>query len=458
MFSKFFINRPIFATVLSIVVIIAGLMSMRILPVEEYPEVVPPQVTVSATYAGANAETIAKTVAAQIEQQINGVEDMIYMTSTASSSGQMNLNVYFEIGTDADQATINVNNRVQAALSSLPAEVQNRGVTVRKRSSTILKVIAILAEDEAFDTVTMANYALINVIDELKRVKGVGDASFFGVQDYSMRIWMQPDKLSQFNLTPSDVIGAIREQNAQFAAGRFNQMPIAGKEAFTYTVSTQGRFDDAAGFGSIIIRTNSDGSSLLLSDIARIELGSESYDVSSTLNGQPMVPIGIYLQSGANALETAKLVDAAMERISQNFPEQMTYVVPYDTTKFVEISVQEVIITFLEALVLVVGIVYLFLGNIRATIIPILAIPVSIIGAFAGMYMLGFSINLLTLFGLVLAIGIVVDDAIIVIENVERILHAHPELSVKEATVQAMQEITGPVSYTHLTLPTKRIV
>jgi multidrug efflux pump len=445
MFSKFFINRPIFATVLSIVVVIAGLMSMRILPVEEYPEVVPPQVNVSATYVGANAETIAKTVATQLEQEINGVEDMIYMTSTASSSGQMSLDVYFEIGTDADQATINVNNRVQAALSSLPSEVQNRGVTVRKRSSTILKVIAILAENEAYDTVTMANYALINVIDELKRIKGVGDAAFFGTQDYSMRIWMQPDKLSQYDLTPSDVIAAIKEQNDQFAAGRLNQSPLAGKEAFTYTISTQGRFDDPAGFGSIIIRTNSDGSSLLLSDIARIELGSESYDVTSTLNGQPMVPIGIYLQSGANALETAKLVDAAMERIAQNFPEQMTYVVPYDTTKFVEISVQEVIMTFLEALVLVVGIVYLFLGNFRATIIPILAIPVSIIGAFAGMYMLGFSINLLTLFGLVLAIGIVVDDAIIVVENVERILHAHPELSVKDATIQAMQEITGPL-------------
>ncbi len=445
MFSKFFIQRPIFATVLSIVIVIAGLVSMKSLPVEEYPQVVPPQVSIRASYPGANAETISKTVATQLEQQINGVDDMIYMTSTSSSSGSLSINVFFEIGTDPDQATINVNNRVQAALATLPQEVQARGINVRKQSSTILKVVSIYSEDEAYEKIFMANYALINIVDELKRVEGVGDANLFGVQDYSMRVWMQPDRMSQFSLTPADVIAALNEQNKQFAAGRFNQSPNTGIDAFTYTVSTQGRFDDPLEFENIIIRINEDGSSLRLKDVARVELGAESYEVNSTLNGKTQIPIGIYLQSGANALETAKRIDAVMERVSQSFPDQMKYVVPYDTTTFIQISVNEVITTFIEALLLVVGVVYLFLGNFRATIIPVLAIPVSIIGTFAGMYVLGFSVNMLTLFGLVLAIGIVVDDAIIVIENIERILNSDPDISVKDASVEAMREITGPV-------------
>ncbi|NLC28165.1 MAG: multidrug efflux RND transporter permease subunit [Campylobacteraceae bacterium] len=445
MFSKFFIQRPIFATVLSIVIVIAGLVSMKSLPVEEYPQVVPPQVSIRASYPGANAETISKTVATQLEQQINGVDDMIYMTSTSSSSGSLSINVFFEIGTDPDQATINVNNRVQAALATLPQEVQARGINVRKQSSTILKVVSIYSEDEAYEKIFMANYALINIVDELKRVEGVGDANLFGVQDYSMRVWMQPDRMSQFSLTPADVIAALNEQNKQFAAGRFNQSPNTGIDAFTYTVSTQGRFDDPLEFENIIIRINEDGSSLRLKDVARVELGAESYEVNSTLNGKTQIPIGIYLQSGANALETAKRIDAVMERVSQSFPDQMKYVVPYDTTTFIQISVNEVITTFIEALLLVVGVVYLFLGNFRATIIPVLAIPVSIIGTFAGMYVLGFSVNMLTLFGLVLAIGIVVDDAIIVIENIERILNSDPDISVKDASVEAMREITGPI-------------
>ncbi len=445
MFSKFFINRPIFATVLSIVVIIAGLMSIRALPIEEYPEVTPPQVSVEATYAGASAETISKTVAAPLEQQINGVEDMIYMSSTASSTGSLSINVYFKIGTDPDQATINVNNRVQAALNKLPSEVQAQGVTVTKQSSTILKVISIISPNNSYDEIYMANYALINVIDELKRVEGVGNASLFGNQNYSMRVWMKPDQLAKYNLTPTDVINAISEQNAQFATGRFNQSPSKTSQAYTFTVTTQGRFDKVEEFEKIILKSNKDGSTLRLKDVARLELGAESYDVTSTLNGQTMVPIGIYLQSGANALDTAKRVDEAMERLSKSFPENMEYRTPYDTTKFIQISVNEVVKTFVEALLLVIAIVYLFLQNMRATIIPVLAIPVSIIGTFAGMYALGYSINLLTLFGLVLAIGIVVDDAIIVIENVERILHSEKEISVKEATIKAMQEVTGPV-------------
>ena len=445
MFSKFFINRPIFATVLSIVVIIAGLMAIRGLPIEEYPEVTPPQVSVEATYAGANAETISKTVAAPLEQQINGVEDMIYMSSTASSSGSLTINVYFKIGTDPDQATINVNNRVQAALNKLPSEVQAQGVTVTKQSSTILQVVSLISPNNSYDEIYMANYALINVIDELKRVEGVGNASLFGNQNYSMRVWMKPDQLAKYNLTSSDVINAISEENSQFATGRFNQSPTKTSQAYTYTVTTQGRFDKVDEFENIILKSNKDGSTLRLKDVARLELGAESYDVTSTLNGQTMVPIGIYLQSGANALDTAKKVKATMERVQKSFPENMVYKIPYDTTTFIDISVNEVIKTFIEALLLVIAIVYLFLQNMRATIIPVLAIPVSIIGTFAGMYALGYSINLLTLFGLVLAIGIVVDDAIIVIENVERILHSEKDISVKDATIKAMQEVTGPV-------------
>lgn len=445
MFSKFFINRPIFATVLSIVVIIAGLMAIRGLPIEEYPEVTPPQVSVEATYAGASAETISKTVAAPLEQQINGVEDMIYMSSTASSTGSLTINVYFKIGTDPDQATINVNNRVQAALNKLPSEVQAQGVTVTKQSSTILQVVSLISPNNSYDEIYMANYALINVIDELKRVEGVGNASLFGNQNYSMRVWMKPDQLAKYNLTPTDVINAISEENSQFATGRFNQSPSKTSQAYTYTVTTQGRFDKVDEFENIILKSNKDGSTLRLKDVARLELGAESYDVTSTLNGQTMVPIGIYLQSGANALDTAKKVKATMERVQKSFPENMVYNIPYDTTTFIQISVNEVVKTFIEALLLVIAIVYLFLQNMRATIIPVLAIPVSIIGTFAGMYALGYSINLLTLFGLVLAIGIVVDDAIIVIENVERILHSDHDISVKDATIKAMQEVTGPV-------------
>lgn len=445
MFSKFFINRPIFATVLSLVIIIAGLMGIKGLPIEEYPQVIPPQVTVQASYNGASAETISKTVASPIEQQINGVEDMIYMSSTASSAGTLQINVYFKIGTNPDQAAINVNNRVQAALTNLPSEVQAQGVTVRKKSTSIIKLITLQSPNKTFDQVYMANYALVNVIDELKRVEGVGDAALFGNYDYSMRIWMKPDQLAKYNLTPNDVISAISEQNSQFATGRFNQTPSKTTQAYTYTVTTQGRFNKVDEFENIILKSNKDGSTLKIKDVARVELGAKSYDVTATLNGEPMVPIGIYLQSGANALDTAKRVDAVMEKLGKTFPENLTYKMPYDTTRFIDVSVHEVVKTLLEALLLVVLIVYLFLQNIRATIIPVIAIPISIIGTFAGMYVLGYSINLLTLFGLVLAIGIVVDDAIIVIENVERILHTTKDITVKDATIQAMKEVTGPV-------------
>jgi hydrophobe/amphiphile efflux-1 (HAE1) family protein len=444
MMSKFFIDRPVFATVLSIVIVLCGLVAMRALPIAQYPQIVPPEVVVSATYPGANAQTIAETVAAPLEQQINGVEDMIYMRSTSTGSGTMSISISFQIGTDADQATINVNNRVQRATALLPEEVRRQGITVAKRSSSILQVLTMSSPDRRYDTIYISNYALINVIDELRRTPGVGDASLFGASDYSMRIWLKPDKVAQYNLTPSDIALAIREQNAQFAAGRFGEEPMAGTQAFTYSVTTPGRLADPREFENIILRSDPNGAALRLRDVARVELGSQNYATVATLNGAPAVPIGVYLQPDANALEVAGAVEATMERLSARFPEGLRHDVPFDTTRFIEVSVEEVVRTFVEAIVLVVLVVFLFLQNLRATIIPILAVPVSIVGTFAGMYVLGFSINLFTLFGLILAIGIVVDDAIVVLENVERIMASEGK-GPREAAIQAMQEVSGPV-------------
>jgi len=442
--SKFFIDRPIFSSVLSIVIVLAGLVSMRALPVAQYPEIVPPQVVVSATYPGASAETIAETVAAPLEQQINGVEDMIYMQSTSTGAGTLNLSVYFRIGTDADQATINVNNRVQRALPSIPEEVRRQGVTVAKRSTSILQVLTMSSPDRRYDTIFISNYALVNVIDELRRTPGVGDASLFGASDYSMRIWLRPDQVAKYNLTPGEIAAAIREQNAQFAAGRFGEEPMSGAQAFTYSVTTPGRFADPRQFEQIILRSDENGAALRLRDVARVELGSLNYSTVATLNGAPTVPIGIYLQPDANALEVARNIAAVMERLARRFPEGITYEIPYDTTRFINASIDAVISTFIEAIILVVVVVFIFLQNWRATLIPVLAVPVSIIGAFGGMLVLGFSINLLTLFGLILAIGIVVDDAIIVLENIERIMTKENK-SPYEAAVQAMDEVSGAI-------------
>lgn len=444
MFSKFFIDRPIFATVLSLIIILAGLVAMKVLPVEQYPNIVPTEIQVSAIYPGATAEVLADTVAAPIEQEINGVKNMIYMYSNATSSGYLTIGVVFEIGTDPDQATIDVNNKVQAAASKLPPEVTKQGVTVEQKSNSILQVITMRSTSEQYDTVYVSNYALLNVLDEIKRIKGVGSASLFANQDYSMRIWLSPDKLADFNMTPQDVIAAIQEQNSQFAAGQFGQEPMDDYQPYTYSVNTKGRLIDEKEFGEIILKSNDKGGMLRLKDVARIELGAQDYSVNSTFNGEPAVAFAVYLQPGANSLETADAVKAKMIELSKNFPEGITYDIPYDTTLFVNVSIEEVIHTFFEAVLLVIAVVYLFLQNIRATLIPILAVPVSIIGAFAGMYVLGFSINLLTLFGLILAIGIVVDDAIIVLENVERLMDKE-KLSPKEAAIKAMKEVSGPV-------------
>ena len=444
MFSKFFINRPVLAMVMSIIIVIAGGLSIFSLAVEEYPQVTPPQVVVQATYPGASAEVISSSVASVLENSINGVEGMIYMQSSSTSSGSLNINIYFTNETDPDQATINVNNRVQAVLSSLPQEVQRQGVTVDKRSSTILAVYSLFSDSPAHDRIFIANYAAINILKELKRVPGVSDAALFSRQEYSMRIWLSPDKLTKYNLTPAEVIALVQEQNSQFAAGFFGQEPVRKDLDFTYTVTTQGRFTTPQEFENILIRTNSDGSSLRLKDLARVELGAEDYSVNAFYNGRPAVAFGLFLQPGANALNVAEGVAKKLEELSQTFPEGLQYAIPYDTTSFVNVSIKEVIKTFIEAIILVVIVIYFFLQNFRATIIPVLAVPVSIIGTFAGMYMLGFSINLLTLFGLILAIGIVVDDAIIVIENVERLIHEE-KLSVKDATMKAMDEIASPV-------------
>lgn len=444
MIADFFIKRPVFAVVLSILITLAGLVAMRALPIEQYPQIVPPQVTVTATYPGASAEVIASTVAAPLEQEINGVDDMLYMSSTSSGSGVTSINVTFKIGTDADQATINVNNRVQAALAKMPAEVRQYGVSVKKQSSAFLQVIAMYSPDDSMDQVAISNYALVNVIDELRRVPGVGDVVNFVAKDYSMRVWLKPDRLAQLGLTPSDVSAAIAEQNAQFSAGKVGAEPMDSPTEFTYTISTQGRLENVEQFENIILRSESDGSVLRLKDVARIELGAQSYDASATLNGKATVPLGIFLAPGANQLETGKAVEETMKRLALKFPKGLTQTIPYDTTRFVSQSIREVVNTFFEAMVLVFAVVYLFLQNWRATLIPCLAVPVSILGTFAGMYLLGFSINSLTLFGMVLAIGIVVDDAIVVLENVERII-AETGQSVLDSTSQAMREVSGPL-------------
>ena len=441
---RFFIDRPVFATVISIVIVLAGVLALRALPIAQYPELTPPQVVVSATYPGASAETVAQTVAAPLEQQINGVEGMLYMQSSNSSSGTMQLTVTFALGTDPYQATIDVNNRVQRATPLLPAEVTRQGVTVAKRSTSILGMVAMFSKDPRYDRIYVGNYALLNVIDELKRIPGVGDASALGSLDYSMRIWLRPDKLAQYKLTPTDVATAIREQNAQFAAGRFGDEPTDKFVAFTCSATTMGRLPDKEAFENIILRSGGTAAALRLEDVARVELGAQSYTVTAELNGTPAVPIAVYLQPGANALATMEALTARMEELKKAFPEGIDYQIPFDTTKFIKVSVEEVIHTFIEAIVLVVAVVFVFLQNWRATLIPVVAVPISIIGTFAGMYRFGFSINLLTMFGLVLAIGIVVDDAIVVLENVECIMSTE-RLPPRQAAIEAMGEVTGPV-------------
>lgn len=449
--ARFFIDRPIFAAVISIIIVIAGLATLRVLPVEQYPDVVPPQILVSAQFPGASAEVIAESVAAPLEQEINGVDGMIYMETSSTDAGSLRITVSFGIGADPDQAAINVNNRVQRALPRLPQQVRDRGVRVEARSTSILMVPVLISPEGKQDTLFLSNYALLNVLDELVRLPGIGSAELFGAQDYSMRIWLRPDKLAKFELTPSDVAAAIREQNAQFAAGAIGAEPSEKGNAFTFTVATRGQLTTPAEFENIILRSGIDGATLRVGDIARAELGAQNYAFAATHNGVPAVPIGVYLQPGANALDTANAVRRALQDMSERFPEGMTYAIPYDTTEFVAISIREVVITLIIAVVLVVAVTLLFLQHMRATLIPVAAIPVSLIGTFAGMQALGFSVNLLTLFGLVLAIGIVVDNAIIVMENVERLMHEQG-MKAREGAIATMQQVSGAVVASTLVL------
>lgn len=444
MFSIMFIKRPILATVCSIVIVIAGIVSIYTLPIAQFPELVPPQVTVSAQYPGATPEVIAQVVAAPLETQINGVDDMIYMNSVSNGQGNMVLTVTFELGTDPDQATINVNNRVQMATPSIPAEVRQYGIVVQKSSPNLLLIFSLFSPQGIYDTTYISNYALLNVVDGLKRIPGVSDVNIFTNQDYAMRIWLKPDKMSQLGITPSDVAAAIQDQNSQYALGRFGDAPTKADIQKTYIMTTTGRLTTEEEFENIIIKSIPGGETVYLRDIARVQLGAKNYSFSGTQNGTPAVPVGVTLAPGANAIHVCDEVKAQLAEAQKKFPSGLVYDIPYDTTTFVRVSIEEVIITLIEALVLVFLVVLLFLQDLRATIIPCLAVPVSIIGTFAGLKAFGFSINTLTLFGVVLAIGLVVDDAIVVIENVDR--HMEEDgLSPFDATCRAMEEVTAPV-------------
>ncbi len=442
--TKFFITRPIFASVLSIIIVLAGLAAALKLPIAQYPEIAPPTVLITATYPGASAETLSKTVAAPIEEQLSGVEGLLYFNSSADSSGTLTITATFEVGTDINQATFNVSNRVNIATPRLPDEVRRTGLVVQKRSNDILLVVMLTDKQRKYDPLYLSNYATLNVLDELKRVKGVGDATIFGAQDYSMRIWLRPDKMAQLGVTTTDIATAIQAQNAQYAAGKIGQEPSPSSQQLVYTVTAKGRLVEPLEFGNIIIRASGPRGVLYLKDVARIELGSQSYNVRTSLDGLPGVGIPIFLQSGANSLETADAVKARMNELKKRFPKGVDWETPYDTSDFVKSSIEEVIKTLAEAMVLVVLVVFVFLQSWRATLIPLIAVPISLIGTFAGLWIFGFSINTLTLFAMVLSIGIVVDDAIVVLENVERLM-TEEKLSPMSAAIKSMEQVSGAV-------------
>ncbi|WP_019339151.1 efflux RND transporter permease subunit [Stutzerimonas stutzeri] len=449
-FSQFFIQRPIFAAVLSLIILIGGAISLFQLPISEYPEVVPPTVVVRASFPGANPKVIGETVASPLEQAITGVEGMLYMSSQATADGKLTLTVTFALGTDLDNAQVQVQNRVTRTQPTLPTEVQRLGVTVDKASPDLTMVVHLTSPDERYDMLYLSNYAALNVKDELARLDGIGDVQLFGMGDYSLRVWLDPNKVASRNLTATDVVNAIREQNRQVAAGSLGAPPAPGATDFQLSINTQGRLVSEEEFENIIIRAGEDGSITRLRDIARIELGSSQYALRSLLNNQPAVAIPVFQRPGSNAIEISDSVRARMAELKKDFPEGVDYEIVYDPTIFVRGSIEAVVHTLLEAIVLVVLVVILFLQTWRASIIPLAAVPVSLIGTFAVMHMLGFSLNALSLFGLVLAIGIVVDDAIVVVENVERNIGLGK--SPVEATKQAMKEVTGPIIATALVL------
>ncbi len=442
--TKFFITRPIFASVLSIIIVLAGLAAAFKLPIAQYPQIAPPTVTITAVYPGASADTLSKTVAGPIEEQLSGVDNLLYFNSNADSSGTLVITATFEVGTNIDQATFNVSNRVNIATPRLPDEVRRNGLVVQKKSNDILLVVMLTSKDPKHDRLFLSNYATLNILDEMKRVKGVGDALIFGGQDYAMRIWLRPDRMAQLGVSTSDIAAAINAQNNQYAAGKIGQDPAPVTQDLIYTVTAKGRLKDPAQFGNIIIRADAARGVLYLKDVARIELGAQSYNVTSSLDGHPGVAIPIFLQSGANALDTAKGIKDKVEELKAGFPAGMQYSIPYDTSDFVKATIEEVLKTFVEALVLVVLVVFLFLQSWRATLIPIIAVPISLIGTFAGLYIFGFTINLLTLFAMILAIGIVVDDAIVVLENTERLMDEEG-LAPLPAAIKSISQVSAAV-------------
>jgi hydrophobe/amphiphile efflux-1 (HAE1) family protein len=451
MFVNFFIDRPIFAAVLAIVIVVAGAVAVPFLPIAMFPEITPPQVVVTATYPGASAEVVEQTVTTPIEQQVNGVEHMIYMSSRSGSDGTMTLTVTFEVGTDLDLAAVNVQNRVALAEAKLPADVVRQGVSVTKQSPDLVEIVALISPDGSRDELYLSNYATLQIVDVLARVPGVGQVTVFNGRDYGMRLWLNPDRLASLGLTAGDVADAVREQNLQAAAGQIGQPPAPRGQQFQYTVTTRGRLTTPAEFEDIVLRTRSDGSVVRMRDVGRVELGAQSYGSFGRVAGKPAALVGIFQLPNANALQVSRGVQQAMARIAPGFPSGVAHTRPYNTTEFVRVSIEEVVHTLLIAIGLVVLTVYVFLQGWRATLIPTLTIPVSLVGTFAVIGAFGFSINTLTLFGLVLAIGIVVDDAIVVVENTQR--HLDEEgLNAREATRRATAEVVGPVIATALVL------
>ncbi len=450
MFSAFFIDRPKFAFVIAIVIVLAGSLAGLSLPVSEFPELTPPQVQVSANYPGANAEVVEETVAAVIEAEVNGVEGMTYMSSKSSNDGSYNLTVTFEIGTDGDQAQVNVQNRVAITSSRLPEEVNRQGVTVKKQSTSMLMIVAVHSPDGTYDDLFLSNYTSINIRDSLARVPGVSNVAILGARDYGMRIWLQPDRMSSFGLTATDIVNAIRDQNVQVSPGSIGQEPVPAGQQFQYALRAKGRLSEVQEFADIIVRTGASGAFVRLRDVARIELGAANYGWYGRLNGKPSANLAVYQLPDANALDVADGVRRQLEILKARFPDDLEYSVAYDTTAYVKTSIRGVVITLVQALALVVFVVFVFLQDWRSTIIPAIAIPVSLIGTFAALGAMGFTINTISLFGLILAIGVVVDDAIVVVENVQR--HMADGMDPRAATRKAMVEVTGPVVATTLVL------